>query len=46
MNLLKTARLNGLEPYHWLKSVLTRLPEQPKERLHELLLFAENHFSE
>lgn len=46
MGLLETARLNGLEPYDWLKSVLTRLPEQPKDRLHELLPFAENHFSE
>ncbi|WP_420820616.1 transposase domain-containing protein [Serratia microhaemolytica] len=26
----------------WLKSVLTRLPEWPKARLHELLPFPEN----
>lgn len=44
MSLLETARLNGLEPYTWLKSVLTRLPEWPEERLHELLPFPENTF--
>ncbi|EHR8835575.1 transposase domain-containing protein [Escherichia coli] len=26
MSLLETARLNGLAPYQWLHSVLTRLP--------------------
>ncbi|PHI28247.1 Uncharacterised protein [Budvicia aquatica] len=29
MSLLETAWLNGLEPYVWLKSVLTRLAEWP-----------------
>lgn len=46
MSLLETARLNGLEPYGWLKSVLSRLPEWPEERLHELLPFAENTFTD
>lgn len=46
MSLLETARLNGLEPYAWLKSVLTRLPEWPEDRLHELLPFAENTFTD
>ncbi|WP_025123952.1 MULTISPECIES: transposase domain-containing protein, partial [unclassified Serratia (in: enterobacteria)] len=45
-SLLETARLNGLEPYTWLKSVLTRLPEWPEDRLHELLPFAENIFTD
>lgn len=46
MSLLETARLNGLEPYAWLKSVLTRLPEWPEERLRELLPFPENTFTD
>lgn len=46
MSLLETARLNGLEPYAWLKSVLTRLPEWPEDRLHELLPFPENTFTD
>ncbi|ECU8519657.1 transposase domain-containing protein, partial [Salmonella enterica subsp. arizonae serovar 44:z4,z23,z32:-] len=36
------ARLNGVEPYGWLKLVLERLPSLPEERLHELLPFAKN----
>ncbi|MFG1135857.1 transposase, partial [Salmonella enterica] len=42
MSLLETARLNGVEPYGWLKSVLERLPSLPEERLHELLPFEKN----
>ena len=42
MSLLETARLNGMEPYGWLKQVLERLPVWPQERLHELLPFAKN----
>lgn len=38
LSLLETARLNGVEPYGWLKQVL----EWPGERLHELLPFAKN----
>jgi transposase len=32
MSLLHTARLNGLEPYAYLKNVLERLPTQPASR--------------
>lgn len=46
MSLLETARLNGLEPSAWLTSVLTRLPEWPEDRLHELLPFPENTFTD
>ncbi|EGD3970332.1 IS66 family transposase [Salmonella enterica] len=42
MGLLETARLNGVEPYGWLKLVLERLPSLPEERLHELLPFAKD----
>ncbi|EFJ1801852.1 IS66 family transposase [Escherichia coli] len=42
MSLLETARLNGMEPYGWLKQVLERLPVWPQERQHELLPFAKN----
>ncbi len=38
MSLLETSRLNGVDPYGWLKSVLERLSEWTKERQHELLL--------
>ena len=37
MSLLQSARLNGLEPYAYLKGVLTRLPAQPAARIDELL---------
>lgn len=37
MSLLHTARLNGLEPYAYLKDVLERLPTQPDSRIRELL---------
>ena len=37
MSLLHVARLNGLEPYAYLKDVLTRLPTQPAARIAELL---------
>lgn len=42
MSLLETARLNGVEPYGWLKSVLKRLPSLPDEQLYELLPFGKN----
>jgi transposase len=29
MSLLQSARLNGLDPYSYIKDVLTRLPTQP-----------------
>lgn len=37
MSLLHTARLNGLEPYAYLKDVLDRLPTQPASAMTELL---------
>ncbi|WP_321795289.1 IS66 family transposase [Caballeronia sp. J97] len=35
--LLGTARVNGLEPYAWLKVTLEKLPSHPVNRVHELL---------
>ena len=37
MSLLHSARLNGHDPYAYLKDVLTRLPTQPASRIEELL---------
>ena len=37
MSLLQSARLNGLDPYSFIKDVLTRLPTQLAGRLEELL---------
>ena len=37
MSLLHTARLNGHEPYRYLKDVLERLPTQPASALADLL---------
>ena len=37
MSLLQSARLNGLDPYSYIKDVLTRLPTQPAGRIDELL---------
>ncbi|SUF22783.1 issfl4 orf3 [Salmonella enterica] len=45
MSLLETARLNGIDPYRWLYSVLSRLPQWPSTRLRELLPYPENHFN-
>lgn len=39
-SLLGTAKLNGLNPYAWLKDVLTRLPSHPSNRVTELLPLA------
>lgn len=36
-SLLGTARLNGLDPYAWLKDTLEKLPAWPNSRLDELL---------
>ena len=36
-SLLATAKLNGLEPYAWLKDTLEKLPAWPNRRLDELL---------
>jgi hypothetical protein len=37
MSLVHSARLNGHEPYAYLKDVLERLPTQPASRVQELL---------
>jgi hypothetical protein len=37
MSLIQSAKLNGHDPYVYLKDVLTRLPTQPANRLDELL---------
>jgi hypothetical protein len=39
-SLLGTAKLNGLNPYTWLKDALTRLPSHPSNRVAELLPLA------
>ena len=39
-SLLGTARLNGFEPYAWLKETLEKLPSYPVNRVHELLPLA------
>ena len=36
----ETAKLNEVDPHAWLADVLTRLPEHPAQRLHELLPWA------
>ncbi|MFI3137009.1 MAG: transposase domain-containing protein, partial [Methylococcaceae bacterium] len=36
-SLFGTAKLNGLEPYAWLKDTLTKLPTWPNSRIDELL---------
>ena len=37
MSLIQSARLNGHDPYAYLKDVLTRLPTQKSSQLEELL---------
>ena len=37
MSLIQSARLNGRDPYRYLKDVLERLPTQPASRISELL---------
>lgn len=37
MSLLQSARMNGHDPYAYLKDVLTRLPTHPNSRIDELL---------
>lgn len=39
-SLLGTARLNGIEPYGWLKDTLDKLPAWPASRVNELLPLA------
>ena len=37
MSLIQSAKLNGHDPYLYLKDVLERLPTQPASRIDELL---------
>ena len=37
LSLIQSARLNGHDPYAYLKDVFTRLPMQPMSRTKELL---------
>ena len=37
MSLIQSAKLNGLDPYVYLKDVFTRLPTQPASKVEELL---------
>ena len=37
MSLIQSAKLNGLDPYAYLRDVLERLPTQPASRIKELL---------
>ena len=37
MSLIQSAKLNGHDPYHYLKDVLERLPTQSVSRIDELL---------
>jgi hypothetical protein len=37
MSLVQSAKLNGLDPWAYLKDVLQRLPEHPNRRIDELL---------
>lgn len=37
MSLIQSARLNGQDPFAYLKDVLTRLPTHPNRRINELL---------
>ncbi len=42
-SLLATAKLNGLEPYAWLKDTLEKLPAWPYSRIDELLPLAKTN---
>jgi transposase len=37
MSLIQSAKLNGHDPYRYLKDVIERIPIQPASRLEELL---------
>lgn len=37
MSLIHSAKLNGLDPYAYMRDVLERLPTQPASRITELL---------
>ena len=36
-SLLATCKMNNVEPFHWLKDVLTRISDHPANQLHKLL---------
>jgi hypothetical protein len=38
MSLIHSAKLNGLDPYAYMRDILERLPMQPASRIDELLL--------
>ncbi|PHM45576.1 IS66 family transposase [Xenorhabdus miraniensis] len=44
LSLLETAKANQLDPFIWLRDVLTRLPTWPNSRLQELLPYSSNTF--
>ncbi|KMJ44792.1 transposase [Xenorhabdus khoisanae] len=44
LSLLETAKANQLDPFVWLRDVLTRLPSWPNNRLQELLPYRGNTF--
>ena len=46
MSLLHTAKLNGIDPFNWLHSVLRQLPTWKNSWLDELLPFEGNYFNE
>ena len=37
MSLIQSARMNGHDPYAYLKDILERLPTHPNSRIEELL---------
>jgi hypothetical protein len=37
MSLIQSAKLNGHDPFLYLKDILSRLPTQPNSRISELL---------
>src|SRR3546814_1583495 len=43
MSLIQSAKLNGHDPYAYLKDVLTRLPTHPNNRIDELLQIGRAH---
>jgi len=43
MSLIQTAKLNGHDPYIYLKDVIERLPTQRASRIEELLPHRWNH---
>ena len=44
MSLLQTAKLNGIDPFIWLRHVLEKIPTWPNSRISELMPFKHNAF--